>query len=105
MLIIATLSEKNKEEFNIKNKIWLMLISAGVILLVEIAMYTGFTPIGAEFIGGVQGRYFIPVYILLLLCLSKKNNYVKIKNSENIYALISAILNLCVITETILYFA
>lgn len=104
LLIIATLSEKNKEEFNIKNKIWLMLISAGVIILVEIAMYTGFTPIGAEFIGGVQGRYFIPVYILLLLCLSKKDNYVKIKNSEITYGIISTLLNLCVITETILYF-
>ena len=69
-----------------------------------IAMYTGFTPVGAEFIGGVQGRYFIPIYILLLLCLAKKENYVKFKNPENVFLIISGILNLCVITETILYF-
>lgn len=104
LLIIATLSEKNEEEFNIKNKIWIMAISVGIILLVEIAMYTGFTPVGAEFIGGVQGRYFIPIYILLLLCLAKKENYVKFKNPENAFLIISGILNLCVITETILYF-
>ncbi|MBQ2938161.1 MAG: DUF2142 domain-containing protein [Clostridia bacterium] len=104
LLILATVSEKNQEEFNMKNKIWLMLISMGVIALVEIAMYTGFTPIGAEFIGGVQGRYYIPIYILLLLCLSKKENYVKIKNSKNIFILIAALLNLCVTAEIILYF-
>lgn len=103
-LIIAAIAEKNNYEFNIKNKIWLMLISAGVIFLVEIAMYTGFTPVGAEFIGGIQGRYYIPIYILLLLCLPKKENYVEIRNSESKFPIISGILNLCVIAETLLYF-
>lgn len=104
LLVIASVSEKNSEEFNAKNKIWLILISAGVILLVEYAMYTGFTPIGAEFIGGIQGRYYIPIYILLLLCLSKKENYLKIKNSENKFLSISGILNICVIVEILQYF-
>lgn len=103
-LIIAAIAEKNNYEFNIKNKIWLMLISAGVIFLVEIAMYTGFTPVGAEFIGEIQGRYYIPIYILLLLCLPKKENYVEIRNSESKFPIISGILNLCVIAETLLYF-
>lgn len=104
VLIIAVLSEKNENEFNWKNKIWLALITAGVIILVEIAMYTGFTPIGAEFIGGIQGRYYIPVYILLLLCLAKKDNYIKINNIENKIMILSGALNLCVISEIMQYF-
>ncbi len=104
VLIIAVMSEKNENEFTWKNKIWLVLITTGVIILVEIAMYTGFTPIGAEFIGGIQGRYYIPVYILLLLCLSKKDNYVKINNIENKIMILSGALNLCVISEVLQYF-
>ena len=104
LLIVSAFAEKNEFEFNVKNKIWLILIFVGITFLVETAMYLDFTPIGAEFIGGVQGRYYIPTYILLLLCLAKKDNYIKIKNVETKFMLISTILNLCIIREVILYF-
>lgn len=104
LLLIATFSEKNAFEFDGKSKIWLILIFIGITLLVEYSMYTGFTPVGAEFIGGVQGRYYIPIYILLLLCLAKKDNYFKIKNSENKLLAISGVLNLFVLVEILRYF-
>lgn len=104
LLIIAAVSEKNSEQFDVKSKIWLILISIGIVLLVEYAMYTTFTPVGAEFIGGVQGRYYIPIYILLLLCLAKKDNYFKIKNSEYKLLSIAGVLNICVLIEIIQYF-
>lgn len=104
LLIIATIAEKNEYQFDLKSKIWLILISIGIVLLVEYAMYTTFTPVGAEFIGGVQGRYYIPIYILLLLCLCKKDNYFKIKNAEYKLLGIAGIFDLVVALEIIQYF-
>lgn len=104
LLIIAAVTEKNEEEFNWKEKTWLILITAGVIFLVEIALYLDFTPIGAEFIGGIQGRYYIPVYILLLLCLTRKDNYSNTKKIENRFLSIAGILNIFVLSEILLYF-
>ena len=103
-LIYATLVEKHNYEFNWKNKIWIILIAAGVIVLTEIALYVSFTPVGAEFIGGIQGRYYIPIYILLLLCLCGKNRYLKVKNPEITLMVISGILNILVANEIIKYF-
>ena len=104
LLIISVYSEKNEFEFKLLEKIWLILIVIGVIVLIEFAMYTGFTPVGADFIGGIQGRYFIPVYILLLLCLSKKDNYIDFKNVNQKFMLISGVLNLLVIMQIINFF-
>lgn len=104
LLVVSALAEDNKFEFNKIEKTWLLLISIGIMFLVEIAMYLDFTPVGAEFIGGVQGRYYIPVYILALWALGNKNNYIKIKNSQNKFLIISGALNLCVLWEVIGYF-
>ena len=104
LLIISAYSEKNEFEFKWLQKIWLILIVVGVIVLIEFAMYTGFTPVGANFIGGIQGRYFIPVYILLLLCLSKKENYIKFNNVNQKFMILSGLLNLLVIAQIINFF-
>lgn len=103
-LIFSTLVEKHDYGFNWKNKIWILLIVIGVMFLVEIALYVGFTPVGAEFIGGIQGRYYIPIYILLLLCLCGKEHYLKVKNAEVKLITTSGILNTLVIFEMIRYF-
>ena len=104
LLIVASLSERSEFEFNTLSKVWILLIGIGVILLVELAMYTGFTPISAEYIGGVQGRYYVPIYILALLCLIKKENFVRIKNSEVKFIIWALALNACVIFEIVKHF-
>lgn len=104
LLLASTLLEKHNYEFNIKNKLWILLIVIGVMTLVQIALYVGFTPVGAEFIGGIQGRYYIPVYILLLLCLCRKKYNLCTTNSEIKLISTSSILNILIIFEMIKYF-
>lgn len=104
LLIISALLEKNEYEFGKLDKLWMFLIFAGICILVEFAMYTGFTPVGAEFIGGIQGRYYIPTYILLLLCLSRKKNTNEVNGLRPKNIMISGILNIAVICEIFLYF-
>lgn len=40
--------------------IWLLLVAVAVVPPIELALYIGWTPVGAYFVEGVQGRYFIP---------------------------------------------
>lgn len=97
VLLTSCIVEKNKHRFKVLEKIWLLLIVAGTVILTQTAMYIAFTPVGANFIGGVQGRYFVPVFILPLLCICMKDNYIKIKNIEVIMPAIASLLNVLVV--------
>ena len=69
--------ENNEVAFSREQKIWNFLIVVGTALLIIGAMYISWTGVGAEVVEGVQGRYFIPLLPLLLLCVSMKQNYIK----------------------------
>ena len=48
---------------------WWIAIAVGVGLLIEVAMYLTGTPLGAWYVQGTQGRYFLPVLPLIGLAL------------------------------------
>ena len=48
---------------------WILLLCAGVAAMVWVAMYLAFTPVGSDYIQGVQARYYIPLLLPLYLCL------------------------------------
>jgi len=63
-------------------KITVFLIFFSTIFLTQIAQYIYFTEVGRiDYIQGVQGRYFIPIFFLLTLTLSNKN-FLKINNNK-----------------------
>jgi uncharacterized membrane protein len=47
----------------------LLVASAVSVGLVQLALYLSYTPVGASNIGGMQGRYFLPVFLLCLIPL------------------------------------
>ncbi|WP_375194709.1 DUF2142 domain-containing protein [Sphingobium sp.] len=55
--------------FPLAQRLWWLAIAAGIALLIETAMYLTGTPLGADYIQGTQGRYFLPVLPLVLLAL------------------------------------
>ncbi len=63
--------------FGTGQRLWWLAIAAGVALLIETAMYLTGTPLGAEYIQGTQGRYFLPVLTLVLLALSPARGVVR----------------------------
>ena len=93
LLVFAPFLEKSKYRLKKLHKIWLLLITFGIICLVCFAMYLGWTVPTSLLIDGVQGRYFLPVLILPLLCLIQKNNYLKFKNTIPFYAFMICFLN------------
>lgn len=97
VILASCYIEENKYELNIKQKIWGILISVGIVLLIMTGMYISWTGVGSDIIQGVQGRYFIPILFLALLCLCKKDNYIKIKNIQYKLPIILCLLNLPVL--------
>lgn len=102
LLIITTISEKNKFEFNLKSKLWIMCLIFAIISLINIVMYLQFTPVGYPRICGVQGRYFTPIFILILLCMIRKEKNYEINNLTEKAMSISFILNYLTLTNVII---
>ena len=82
LLLASCFVENNKYAFSTKQKIGVFAISGFIILLILTALYVTWTGVGNDLIEGVQGRYFIPIVLIALLALGKKNNYIKVKNVE-----------------------
>lgn len=69
LAILVDKTDNNKLEFKIWEKIMLLIISLIVIAGAMVAMYINWTPlfdgVGGLKIIGVQGRYFVPIVLLL----------------------------------------
>lgn len=105
LILISGWFEKNEIAFNTKQRIGTLVIALGTILLVFTALYISWTEVGAGIVVGVQGRYFIPVAILIGLCLCLKENYIKIKYVTEIYYLLFCLINFSAIGSIIQFFA
>ena len=55
--------------FRKRERIGMLAIAALIICFIWTAMYISFTPVGAGTINGVQGRYFIPIILPLMLAI------------------------------------
>lgn len=105
ILLFAPFLENNQKELKNKQKLWTCLITIATIILIITGLYITWSPVGGDLVLGVQGRYFIPVVILLLLCMCQKENYIKIKNINNWIAILLTTLNLLVIITIFKFFA
>lgn len=81
-VFIAPLLEQRKHSWKIRERknaaLLFVFIFIVVMLLVNVALYLGFTPVGIDGIEGVQARYYLPVIILFMILLSLlpvKNNW------------------------------
>lgn len=84
LIIFNSIANDEKEEFKISNiqKGILLFTSLSIIILVITSLYVAWTDVGTSKVSGVQGRYFIPIILSLLLAFA--NNKVTIK-SRNLY--------------------
>lgn len=104
VMLFSCFLEDNKIALSNKQKLYCLLIIFGTILLVITGMYLTWTTVGANIVEGVQGRYFIPVVFLLLLCMCKKQNYIRIKNIQYKLPIILCLLNLSAVYSIYKFF-
>ena len=68
--IIVSINNVKGKVFKIWQQISISMISAGIIGLIVLSMYLTWTPVGESIVQGVQGRYYLGVYLLLLILLT-----------------------------------
>ena len=76
VLAAATISgtEPLKRPFTLRTRLALAGIALLICALIYASLYLQYTPVGSSMVGGTQGRYFIPLYLLIMLaCMSNKN--------------------------------
>lgn len=73
-VVVAPLLEQNRYEWSKKERkttTWMFIfIIVVVTLLTTVALYLGFTPVGADGVRGVQARYYLPIIILVMILVS-----------------------------------
>lgn len=101
LLLISFFSEKSKLKVRTIQKMITIGIIVCVIILVSYALFISNTGLNATFINGIQGRYFVP--IILLLPFFIKNSKIKVKE-EKLFD-ISLVLNAIVLLNMISVFS
>ena len=81
----------DKSDLKLTNKIALFLCNCIIIVGVFAAMYLFWSDYKLGFVEGVQGRYFIPLLIPIILSVLPKKSYIKI-NQNILYGTISVLL-------------
>lgn len=82
-LISKTKGKKNWKDFifSLKEKIFIILVILGTILLMFTSLYIQWTAVYSNIIDGIQGRYFIPILLIISMLWMHKNE-VKSKNED-----------------------
>lgn len=71
------------ERYGLIQRLWWLAVAAGCAVLVETACYLVGTPYGADYIQGVQGRYFLPLLPLVLMAFMPAH---AIRRADSIFA-------------------
>lgn len=84
LLILAAIRKaEEKQVLSARQRLWIFLVVAGVCILVGAALLLSETSIGAAYVYGIQGRYFLPLLpLLLVLC---KNWQIEMRGSMTRY--------------------
>lgn len=85
VLLVIALREHTELRIPFRHKVLMVLIIIGVVGMVEASMLLAWTPISYDWIEGVQGRYFLPVLPLLLLCFMETTKEQDIKNRKILF--------------------
>ncbi|MFR5600896.1 MAG: DUF2142 domain-containing protein [Lachnospiraceae bacterium] len=78
LVILTNTQIHGKRALNGKQKLWILTLIGAAAVLIWTAMYMAYTVPGETFIGGVQGRYYIPFLCLVYLLLSTRRVVVHI---------------------------
>lgn len=97
ILLLISCIPHEKERIVVKpgEKIYMGIISAGAFALIMLSMLLVWTPVTSQRISGLQGRYYLPFFILVLVIL--KSSVFMVKKDLSRY-LLSGIVILNIIT-------
>lgn len=80
-VLYSLCATKKEMEFTLIEKMWIFTIVIAVWMLMDLALYLSFSPVGALAPIGVQGRYLTPTILILIYVMSGR--VVVTKGSSN----------------------
>lgn len=101
LLLILGVSKTDNIIIKVKDKLIMLVVALGVVALIFTSEYVQWTVVAEDVIDGIQGRYFIP--IALMICIMVENKVLKLEKQKlekylfpfigyiNVFALISCI--------------
>ena len=88
MVVLALVNlDYKKLRLNKYQRGFILLMIFAVNCLIWTALYLSYTEVGAEVIQGVQGRYFLPLLIILLACCQINKFKLKVDKNQLIFGL------------------
>lgn len=98
-LMLAAAKGEKRKGIGWKNIVLIILMIFGTSAIVWTSMYASYTTVGADEIRGVQGRYFIPMFLPLAVCFlnGKWESRVQAHNRSRIMFGVMAALNFVMI--------
>ena len=89
-MICSLTTNQRLEKINIKQKLLSIFIVISIIIEIFTGIYLTYTPVKGEVIEGIQGRYFLPLLIILPVIFSNnKIIFSKINNYKYKYLILS----------------
>ena len=85
-LLFVIFTEHDDYRLKLKERALFLVMVFGIIALIWTALYLSFTPVGKNYIDGVQPRYFLPILYIMFICI--KLPILRIKIPEKIYNII-----------------
>lgn len=102
-MILSPFLVEEKIKFKKPERICMALVGIFSMLLIIVAMYITWTPVGRGIAEGVQGRYFIPLVILILLAYTGTKRII-LKNPLLVCATMILIVNISALNSIMNYF-
>ncbi|MBR1376734.1 MAG: DUF2142 domain-containing protein [Bacilli bacterium] len=104
LLFLSIFMDKEKYEIQLKDKIIILLIWLLNVAVIFGGLYISWGYARDIIVEGVQGRYFIPINLLILLIIYNKKSILSFKNNTLIISLLMLLINLLTIGRIIYYF-
>ena len=97
LIIFAINNNQTDIDISLKHKALYLLIAAISVSMTCASMLLAWTPISYNIIEGVQGRYFLPILPLILLCFADKKRYNM--NNRNVIIIGNFVVNYMVVVR------
>ena len=102
-VIIYYLIIDNDKRIDVKDKYLPIFIIISTALLIFTSLYIQWTPLGLYFIDGAQGRYFIPLVLLLAVIFNSDKFALKKDDNKSILNIMIIIINVYAIIELVFF--
>lgn len=98
-LVLVSAKGEKRRGIGWKNIVLILIMILGTSAIVWTSMYASYTTVGADEIRGVQGRYFIPMFLPFAVCFlnSRWESRLQQHNRSRIMFGVMAALNMCMI--------